>query len=69
MYLWVCVCICVCETEVLFLKFSPEDMFFTFFFLNFFRERGREKEKHQCEKETLIGCVLSSPRPGIKPAA
>ena len=46
-----------------------------FFFKDFiyvFRERRREgereEEKHQCERETLIGCLLYAPRQGTKPA-
>ena len=35
---------------------SPEDIF------SLFLERGREKEKH-----TSIGCLLYTPRPGVKP--
>ena len=48
---------------------SPEDMLidFSFYFIYFiFRERGSEgkrvREKHQCERETLIGCLLHVPR-------
>ena len=37
-----------------------------------FRERGMEEEKegekHQCERETLIGCLSYRPQPGTKPA-
>ena len=28
-------------------------------------ERGREKEKHVRERETLIGCFLYAPGPGV----
>ena len=52
------------------------------FFFIAFRESGREREKHQRERETLIGCLLhlpglgdrartggsSTPRPGIESA-
>ena len=38
----------------------------------FFRERGREGEregeKHRCEREMSIGCLLCTPQPGTKPA-
>ena len=33
-----------------------------------FRERGREGEKHPCEREKSIGCVLHAPWLGSKPA-
>ena len=42
-------------------KSSPEDMFIDF------RERGREREKHWCEKETLIGCLPYTPQPKSNP--
>ena len=29
--------------------------------------REREREKHVCERETLIGCLLYTPRLGIEP--
>ena len=40
-----------------------------FYFVIAFREKGREREgeKHQCERETSIGCLLHSPDPGTKP--
>ena len=45
--------------------------FFKIYFL-IFRERGREKEtegdNHQCERETLTGCLPYVPRPGTEPA-
>ena len=50
---------------------------FTFFFNLHLRtfvlilERGekrREGEKHQCERETMSGCLLHEPRPGTEPA-
>ena len=38
-----------------------------------FRERGREgereREKRQCARETLIGCLSHGPQPGTWPAA
>ena len=41
------------------------------FFLIDSRERGREGEgegdNHQCERETLISCLLHMPQPGTKP--
>lgn len=42
---------------------SPEDMFIDF------REkrREREKEKHRCERETLIGYLPHVPRLEIEP--
>ena len=30
-------------------------------------ERGREREKHRCEREASIGCLLEVPRQGIVP--
>ena len=30
-------------------------------------ERGREKKKHRCERETSISCLPYAPQPGIKP--
>ena len=56
-FLNICIyCIYTFETIIPnFLKSSPEDMFIDF------RERGkgreREREKHLCERETLIGCL------------
>ena len=65
-------------------------LFFLYFWMHFwrlfvFRERGREREregeKHQCVRDTLIGCLLHAPNqgpvlqprhvpwPGIKPVA
>ena len=32
------------------------------------REEKREREKHQCERETSIGCLSYTPRQGIEPA-
>lgn len=32
-------------------------------------EGGKEKQKHQCVRETWIGCLLPVPRVGIKPKA
>ena len=31
-------------------------------------EKQREREKHQCERETSISCLPEAPRPGIKPS-
>ena len=31
------------------------------------RESEREREKYQCERETLIGCLLNMPQSGIEP--
>ena len=36
-------------------------------FFTDFREKGREKEKHGCERETSIICFLYSYQPRIKP--
>ena len=35
-----------------------------FYLLFIFRERGMEGEKHWCERETWMGCLLSMPWPG-----
>ena len=32
------------------------------------RKRGREGEKHRCERETPNSCLLPTPLPGTKPA-
>ena len=32
------------------------------------RGRGREREKHGCEKRTSIGCLLYVPRPWNEPS-
>ena len=50
---------------------SNHDLLFFFIdFLNLFLERGREGEskgeKHPCERETSISCLLYTPRPGTK---
>ena len=48
-------------------------LFFSKFYLFIFRERGRkgerEGEKHPCERETFIGCLLQAPNqgPGLQP--
>ena len=34
-----------------------------------FREGQREGEKHRCDRETLTGCLLYVPQPGIEPTA
>ena len=34
------------------------------FYLFIFREREREGEKHRCEREPAVGCLLHSPWPG-----
>ena len=47
-----------------FQKFSPAVMFIDFRE----RRREREREKHQCERETSIGCLSQLPQPGIKHA-
>ena len=45
--------------------------FLNFIFIFDFRERGREREgeeeKHQCERETLIACLLQAPQLGTEP--
>ena len=47
---------------VLFVKSLTEDML-----LIFEREEGREREKHQCEREAPIGCLLDVPLLRIEP--
>ena len=32
-----------------------------------FREREKDREKHQCERETSIGCLSYTPQQGIEP--
>ena len=56
------------------LDLSNENFFLKFFlflpkdiFPIAFSERGREREKHQCERETSIGCLLYAPGLGNKP--
>ena len=44
----------------------PKSLFFKFY-LFIFRERGRKEEKHQCERETLIGCLSHTPKMGSWP--
>ena len=58
----------------LFYVFNPHLK--TWVFFTDFRERGREKErdinlreKHRCERETLIGCLPHTLQQGIEPAA
>ena len=40
------------------------------FYVFIFRERGREGEregkKHQCDRETLVGCLLHAPQLGTE---
>ena len=43
--------------------FWLHNVFFFLRFYLFFRERGREGEKHQCVRETLINCLLHAPPP------
>ena len=33
----------------------------------FYRERKEEREKHWCERKTLINCLPYTPQPGINP--
>ena len=51
---------------------NPLNHFLKRLYLFIFGERGREGdkkgEKHQCERETLIGCLSHVPPPGTKPA-
>ena len=76
--------LCVCSYFTLSFCFSPSLFFkhlskyltlctrliFLFIkrFYQFFLERGREGEKHQCEGETSIGCLSYVPQPGTEPA-
>ena len=47
---------------------STRKRFFFFrFYLFIFRERVREGEKHQCDRETSIGCLFHVPHPGTEP--
>ena len=48
-----------------FLESSPEDMFTDFAERE--RERVGEREKHQCQRETSLGCLSYLPQPGIEP--
>ena len=48
--------------ECLFFKSSFKDMFLGF------RERKKGREKHPCEREISIRCLLYTPLPGIEPA-
>ena len=32
------------------------------------REGEREGEEHQCERETQVGCLSHTPKPGTRPA-
>ena len=44
----------------------------TWIYLFFIEREGREKregEKHQCEREMLIGCLLCMPRSGTESTA
>ena len=45
----------------------PVDFFYPYPMIFFiaFRERGREREKYQCDRETSIGCLPDTPRPRI----
>ena len=46
---------------------AQTDPFFKDFIYFIFRERGREgegREKHPCERETLISCLSCAPQPG-----
>ena len=51
---------------------SQKVFFKKIFYLLIFRERGREGEregeKHECERETSIGCLSYAARPGTKSA-
>ena len=48
-----------------------QEVFFLKILLNYFRERGKEKEregkKHRCLRETSISCLLHVPQPGTMP--
>ena len=46
---------------------SPEDMFIDFFFWEGESEKEREKKKHWCERETLVGCPRKLPDWGSNP--
>ena len=41
----------------------PKDIFHRFLE----RKGEKKREKHQCEREALIGCLPYAPRPEIKP--
>ena len=41
------------------------EIFFFFYILFIFREKGREGEKHWCVRKTLIGCLLHTPSGGL----
>ena len=49
-----------CPSRVLFFSSSPKDSF------SLLLERGREREKHRCEREALSACLPHLPRPGIR---
>ena len=48
------------------LTFQGGLLFFKILFLYFREGVGREKEKYQCERETLIGSLPYTPQPGTE---
>ena len=42
-------------------------LFLKGFYLIIFREGGRVGEKHQCERETPVGCLSHNQGPGPQP--
>lgn len=61
------------DFDLVWLGWSPGTGFFFFkstpgdSFLTAFREKGKEREKYQCEREAFSGCLLYVPELGIKP--
>ena len=69
-----CICLCwICFANSFFpfcvlLMYFLNSIYFLRFYLLIFRERGREGDKHWCDRETLIGCLSYVPWLGIQSA-
>nr|KAF6492383.1 hypothetical protein HJG59_009588 [Molossus molossus] len=58
------------KCNIIFVVNAHLRIFFPLTFREWKGMRGKDREKHQCERDTSIGCLLHTPLPGlgIKPA-
>ena len=59
----------IAQNRIRTIGYFLKDFIYLFIFREREREREREGEKHQCERETSVGCLLCTPNqgPGLQP--
>ena len=58
----------VCHVPVFFLIFFNPNLWICLLISDRKGERDRQTNRHGCERETLIGCFLYAPQPGMEPS-